>query len=55
MGTMEDFYGDGFNEGYGRPDLNQGHDIPETDGERYDYEQGVEDGERRRGYSYDDD
>jgi hypothetical protein len=49
---MEDYYKDGFNEGYGNGHLNNGHDFPDSDGDRYDYERGREDGERRR--SYDD-
>ena len=45
---MEDFYKDGFNVGYGRPDRNEGHDYPSTDQDDYSYRKGIEDGERRR-------
>lgn len=45
---MEDFYNDGFNYGYGRGYRNSGHEQPETDGDRYSYERGREDGQRRR-------
>ncbi len=45
---MEDFRQDGFNDGYGRGYLNSGHEMPESDGEKYDYRTGREDGERRR-------
>lgn len=45
---MEDYYDDGFNAGYGRSYLNDHHDSPRTDGERYDYQRGIEDGQRRR-------
>jgi len=45
---MEDYYQDGLNDGYGSGYLNSGHDSPQTDGEKYDYRQGVEDGEMRR-------
>lgn len=41
----------GFNAGYGRSYLNDGHGSPMTDGERYDNQQGVEDGQRRRDIS----
>ena len=50
---MEDYYNDGFNVGYGRPDFNDGHTPPQTDGELYDYQHGIEDGRRRRNYDYD--
>jgi hypothetical protein len=43
---MEDFYQDGFNDGYGRKYLNREHDIPETDGDKYSYRCGQERGER---------
>lgn len=45
---MEDFWQDGFNDGYGQGYLNSGHESPETDGDRYDYRVGREYGERRR-------
>ena len=45
---MEDYYNDGFNEGYGRRYRNQGHEAPQSDGDRYSYRTGQEDGERRR-------
>jgi len=48
---MEDYYEDGFNTGYGRSYLNDGHDSPQSDGERYDYQQGIEDGQRRRRFA----
>jgi hypothetical protein len=48
---MEDYYNDGFNDGYGRDYLNYGHSRPQTDGDIYSYEQGREDGVRRRNIS----
>ena len=45
---MEDFRQDGFNDGYGQGYFNSGHEAPESDGDRYDYRVGREDGERRR-------
>ena len=45
---MEDFYQDGFNDGYGRSSLNGGHSVPQTDYERASYQLGQSDGERRR-------
>lgn len=44
---MEDFYQNGFDEGYGGY-ITDNHESPCTDGEQYDYRQGVEDGNRRR-------
>ena len=44
---MEDFYQDGFDDGYGNC-RSDNHESPVTDGELYDYRQGVEDGNRRR-------
>lgn len=31
---MEDFYQDGFNDGYGCGYLNSGHSMPKTDGDK---------------------
>ena len=45
---MSDFYMDGFNQGMGRGYLNDGHDSPKHDYDRYSYERGRDDGERRR-------
>ena len=45
---MEDYYNDGFNLGYGQSWRNSGHDSPQTDGDRYSFERGIEDGNRRR-------
>ena len=45
---MSDFYLDGLNQGMGRDYLNGGHDSPKHDYDRYSYERGREDGERRR-------
>jgi hypothetical protein len=46
--TMEDYYSDGFNAGYGQSWRNQGHEAPQSDGDRYSYRTGQEEGERRR-------
>lgn len=51
---MPDFHEDGFNEGYGRGYLNEDHDSPQSEGDQYDYQQGIEDGERRRDYTFED-
>ena len=45
---MEDFYSDGYNVGYGQSYKNDNHDYPQSDGDRYSYRRGAEDGERRR-------
>lgn len=44
---MRDYYQDGFDLGYGRssPDSK---DYPKTDGDDYDYKQGIDDGRNRR-------
>ena len=44
---MRDYYQDGYDAGYGR-DVYSGGDYPETDGDWYDYQQGLEDGRRHR-------
>ncbi len=44
---MEDFYSDGYDVGYGNY-VDNNHEYPTSDGERYDYNRGREDGERRR-------
>ena len=44
---MRDYYRDGFDDGYGKSRHDDG-DTPSTDGDRYDYRQGLEDGARRR-------
>ena len=46
--SIEDFYGDGFNTGYGYGYRNDGHSMPQTDGDQYSYRRGQEDGARRR-------
>ena len=48
---MENYYQDGFNAGYGRSHLNDHHENPQTDGDRYSYRRGHEDGQRRRDIS----
>ena len=45
---MEDFRSDGFNAGYGCPDRNHGHEDPQTDADRYSYNEGFQEGLRRR-------
>ena len=45
---MEDFYNDGYNEGYGRSRRNDHHDPPQSDGDRHSFDQGREEGERHR-------
>jgi hypothetical protein len=45
-----DFYQDGFDDGYGRGKYGE-REYPETDGDRYSYERGVEDGRRRKSIS----
>lgn len=49
---MEDFYQDGFNVGYGQSHRNMGHDYPQSTIDRWSYEEGMRDGERRRRASY---
>ena len=44
----ENWYNDGFNNGYGQSYKNKGHDYPQTDGDKYSYTRGREDGERHR-------
>ncbi len=44
---MEDYFGDGYDRGYGNYSDNN-HNCPTSDGERYDYERGMEYGEYRR-------
>lgn len=44
---MSDYYNDGFNDGYGRRQYGP-REYPQTDSDRYSYERGREDGERRR-------
>jgi len=44
---MRDYYQDGFGRGYGR-NLSGDKDYPSTDGDDYDYRQGIEDGQNRR-------
>jgi hypothetical protein len=46
--NMEDYYNDGFNAGRGQSWRNEGHGSPQSDGDRYSYRTGQEDGERRR-------
>jgi hypothetical protein len=48
---MEDFYHDGFNVGYGQSSRNMGHDYPQSTMDRWSYEDGIRDGERRRNIS----
>ena len=44
---MEDFYGDGFDIGYGK-NINRDTEFPSTDYDKYNYRKGIEDGRRRR-------
>ena len=48
---MEDYYHDGFNVGYGQSHRNMGHDYPHSTLDRWSYEDGIRDGERRRNIS----
>jgi hypothetical protein len=48
---MRDYYKDGFDKGYGRNYPNYDNDYPKSDGDRYDYEQGIRDGQRRKDIS----
>lgn len=50
---MRDYYRDGYDDGYGTYRDNHDNDYPSSDGERYDYERGREDGQRRRDISRD--
>ena len=45
---MRDFYDDGFNDGYGRNGSRGDRECPQTDGDKYSYQQGIEHGRRRR-------
>lgn len=45
---MKNYYQDGFNVGYGESYLNNGHDYPTSDGDRCSYNEGIENGIRRR-------
>lgn len=45
---MEDYRQDGFNAGYGQGWRNNYHEQPYTDGDRYSYQTGYEEGSRRR-------
>ena len=45
---MEDYWQDGFNEGYGRADSNEHHDSPQTDCDNFSFQLGKETGERHR-------
>lgn len=44
---MEDFYQNGFDAGYGRKHYGD-REYPQTDGDKYSYEHGLDDGRRRR-------
>ena len=44
---MRDYYNDGYEQGYGREVDNEG-DYPKTEGDKYDYQRGLEEGRRRR-------
>ena len=46
----EDFYNDGFEAGRGNAHKLIGHEMPQTDGDRYSYRQGLEKGLRWRDY-----
>ena len=50
---MEDYYNDGYNSGYNREHLNDYHELPQTDGDRYSYRRGYEEGERHKQISDD--
>lgn len=43
-----DYYNDGFRDGHGDDWRNGSEEGPESYGDKYDYERGKEDGERRR-------
>jgi hypothetical protein len=45
---MEDYREDGYNAGRGQAWRNDHHEPPQTDGDRYSYCAGYEEGERRR-------
>ena len=44
---MRDYYQDGFDDGYGRKGYGE-REYPQFDGDKYDYEKGLEDGQRRK-------
>jgi len=44
---MEDYRQDGYNAGCGRAWLNDCHEFPQTDADRYSYNLGYEEGQRR--------
>ncbi len=43
----EDFYKNGYDDGYGRRNYGD-RDYPQTDGDKYSYKRGVEDGQKRK-------
>jgi len=45
---MEDFYNDGFEDGFGFGYRNSGHDPPTSNEDCYDYKRGKEEGEYRK-------
>jgi len=45
---MENYIQDGYNDGYGRRYLNNGHDQPMSDEDLYFYNKGYEEGRRRK-------
>jgi len=47
---MRDLYQDGFDDGYGNKIYGE-REYPQSDGNRYNYRQGVEDGKRRKNIS----
>ena len=47
---MRDYYQDGFNDGYGNKTYGE-RECPQSDGDRYNYEQGTADGKRRKNIS----
>ena len=44
---MRNYYNDGFDDSYGREHYGD-RECPQTDGDKYSYRRGFEDGERRR-------
>lgn len=45
---MEDYREDGYNAGRGQAWRNDHHEPPQTDGDRYSYRSGYEEGQRRQ-------
>jgi len=45
---MGDYYNDGYDDGYGKQRSYGDRDYPQSDGDKYSYQRGLEDGIRRR-------